>query len=206
MAIAVAAAVGLSNLLGLALGSTRSLEDSGQRDKLPEEAPPPSARPHRGLRSLRGPLGWVLYLGLIAAAILLGPRILSWALDSPYPLATITSGSMWPTLKEGDIVLIQGVDSIDDLKVGDIIAFRHKDGMAIHRIIKIEDAKVTTRGDANSKPDEPITFEDVIGRALEVRGWLVKVPYLGYLARLIGPALGSVNDSPGVSAEASLSE
>ena len=48
------------------------------------------------------------------------PKFLSWSLDTPYPLASITSGSMWPALHEGDLVFIEGVEK-DELKVGDIV-------------------------------------------------------------------------------------
>ena len=34
---------------------------------------------------------------------------LSWYLDTPYPMAAITSGSMWPVLKEGSLVFIKSV-------------------------------------------------------------------------------------------------
>ncbi len=167
-----------------------------------EEAVAEPQAPARPRRRLRGLLGWAVYLGVIVGAIVLGPTALGWALGSEYPMATISSGSMWPSLKEGDVVLLKGVDSIDDVKVGDIIAFRHEGGLAIHRIASIEGEQITTQGDANSKQDAPITFDDVIGRAVEVGGRLARVPYLGHLAELLGPVVGTATEDPGQPAPA----
>ncbi|MCH8346291.1 MAG: signal peptidase I, partial [Chloroflexi bacterium] len=162
-----------------------------------EEAAAEPQAPSGLRRRLRGPLGWLIYLGIIVAAIILGPTVLGWALDTDHPMATISSGSMWPALKEGDVVLLRGVDSVDDVKVGDIVAFRHEGGLAIHRIVSIEGEQITTKGDANTREDEPIAFDDVIGRAVEVGGRLARVPYLGHLAELLGPVVGTATEEPG---------
>ena len=158
--------------------------------------------PAKPRRRLRGLLGWAIYLAVIVGAIVLGPPIMGWALDTDYPMATVSSGSMWPALKEGDILLVQGVDSAEDLKVGDIIAFRHEGGLAIHRIVSIDGEQITTQGDANSKQDTPIAFDDVVGRAVEVGGRLARVPYLGHLAKLLGPVVGTTTEDPGQQAQA----
>ena len=160
--------------------------------------------PARSWRWLRGPLGWVVYLGIIVGAVVLGPTVLGAALGSEYPMAAISSGSMWPELKVGDVVLLKGVDTIDDVKVGDIVAFRHEKGFAIHRIAGIEGDQITTKGDANTKTDEPIQIENVIGKVPTVAGLLVKVPYVGNLSFLLGPLLNKTNEAaaPGLNDEA----
>ena len=160
----------------------------------PAVSPRPSPAPPGRLRAL---LGWASYLVVIIGAIWLGPRVLALVLDTQHPLATVSSGSMWPEIKEGDVVLLEGVDGIDGLHVGDVIAFRHDGGLAIHRIVRIDGEQLTTRGDANTREDNPISFDDVIGRAVEVQGRLVRVPYLGYLAKLLGPIVGTSTDDPG---------
>lgn len=70
-----------------------------------------------------------------------------------------------------DIIGLSEVDSKDDLKVHDVIAFRNDKGMnVIHRIISFEDRAdgkryYTTRGDSNNASDtfKP-TFENVLGK------------------------------------------
>ena len=168
-----------------------------------EAAAEPQA-PARSWRWLRGPLGWLLYLCIIGGAVVLGPSVLGWALGTEYPMAAISSGSMWPELKVGDVVLLKGVDTIDDVKVGDIVAFRHEKGFAIHRITSIDGDQITTKGDANTKIDEPIQIENIIGKVPTVAGLLVKVPYVGNLSFLLGPLLNNTNEAaaPGLNDDA----
>ena len=122
---------------------------------------------------------WSLYLYFIGASVYLGPILLAGVLNNEHPLAAITSQSMYPVLKRGDLVLLEGVGTAADLRVGDILAFEDEDGFAIHRIVNISGETITTKGDANQIQDEPITFDRVVGRVLTIRGRLAKVPYIG---------------------------
>ena len=124
-------------------------------------------------------VGITAYVGFLFGAVYYTPRTLVWALDTDYPLAAITSSSMWPELRKGELVLIEGVDKLEDLRVGDIIAYTYKEGFAIHRVVEIENETITTKGDANRVEDPTITFANVVGRVLTVGGHNVKVPYLG---------------------------
>ncbi len=137
-------------------------------------------------RRLRGILGWALYAGVIVATIFAGPRLLAWALDTPYPMAAVTSGSMWPALHKGDLVFLKGVDP-EDIEVGDIIAFESDQGFAIHRVISVDAARgrVQTRGDANAVPDEPVAFDKVLGRVTTIAGRPVRIPYLGNIPIIV---------------------
>lgn len=148
-------------------------------------APPSRDVPARQGRLSGKLIPVALYTVFVVGAIYYTPPFLSRVLDTPYPLAAVTSSSMWPTLHKGDLVVLQGVDSVDDLRVGDIIAFRHQDGFAIHRVVKIEGDVITTRGDANSLDDRPIAIEDVVGRVAKLAGRLVRIPYLGNLPLLM---------------------
>lgn len=96
--------------------------------------------------------------------------------------------SMKNGFSKGDIIIVWGRFTP---KVGDIIIFKpNKDSFAprpiIHRIIKIENEIMQTKGDHNSeqlqsgnnifKTDETnITKEQIIGKAV------FKIPYLGYV-------------------------
>ena len=150
-----------------------------------EEAPvappgPPPFTVQRRALGLFGSLAMVaLYVVFIGSSVYLMPRLLIRILDNEHPMAAITSQSMYPVLKRGDLVLIEGVDKPADLRVGDILAFESEHGFAIHRIVNISGETITTQGDANFTEDEPISFEQVIGRALTIRGRLAKIPLLG---------------------------
>jgi signal peptidase len=138
-------------------------------------------------------VGLAVYAGFITGAIYYTPDILARALDTDHPMASVTSSSMWPTLKKGDLVILKGVSKPEDIRVGDIIAFRHEAGFAIHRVIQVDGESITTQGDANPVPDEPVTFDKVIGRVPTLAGHLAKIPYLGNVPLLVHPA----SDEPG---------
>jgi signal peptidase len=168
-----------------------------------EEALEDQATGRKSLRQrLRGMSSWAIYIGIIVLIIVFTPRIMSWALGTQYPMAAVTSSSMWPTLKKGDLVILKGVDKPEDLRVGDVIGFELDDGgFAIHRIVGIEGDLITTKGDANSEVDPAISFERVIGRMPKIGGWLVKVPYLGNLGILLGPLFGGKTSDGGTLGE-----
>ena len=125
-------------------------------------------------------LDFLIYFVIIGGAVFGLPRFLSWKLNTPFPMAAITSGSMWPALKISDLVFIQGVNK-EDIKAGDIIVYRNKISSAftIHRVVRIETDSITTKGDGNFKEDPPIDYEDVIGKTLTFKEKPVRIPYLG---------------------------
>lgn len=139
-------------------------------------------------------LSWLLYLALVVGAIVSIPRALNWALDTPQPLAAVSGSSMWPTLHKGDLVLLKGVDDVEDLQVGDIIAFRQERGFSIHRIVNMEGETITTRGDGNFAEDPPTTIDAVMGKVPKVRGRLARVPLLGNLSLIFGLAVRQDNE------------
>lgn len=123
----------------------------------------------------------VLIYFIIIFGIIYGlPKLLVFALDTQFPMAAITSGSMWPVLKEGDLVLIQGVER-GEYDVGDIIVFQSRvnNTLTIHRVVKLGENKITTKGDANFGEDAPVDYSDVIGKTFNLRGKPVRIPYLG---------------------------
>ncbi len=50
---------------------------------------------------------WAIYIAIFALIVLGTPKLLTKILDSEYPIASITSSSMWPSIKRGDIVFIR---------------------------------------------------------------------------------------------------
>jgi len=132
-----------------------------------------------------------IYLVVVGFAIVYTPRFLSRALHTQYPLATITSGSMWPTLKANDLIFMKGING-NEAEVGQIIIFKNPKGFTIHRLVRKQNGLLITRGDANNIDDKPIKPEDVIGRAVYVGEKPFRIPHLGALARNLGPKLPNV--------------
>jgi signal peptidase len=123
----------------------------------------------------------VLAYVIIVATLVIGtPKALSYFLGTQYPVASITSGSMWPSLKKGDLVFIKKVDK-SELEIGDIIVYKNERGFTIHRIIELKEDTLRTRGDANNVSDQPIEYENIIGRTVSWGEKPFKIPYLGKL-------------------------
>ena len=127
-------------------------------------------------------LKFFLNVGIYAAIVvgmLFGlPRFLSWYLETPYPMAAITSGSMWPVLNEGDLVFIEGVKR-EEIKEGDIVVWRNPQGFTIHRVVRLDADTLVTKGDANFTEDKPVAYADVVGRTAKVFGRNARLPYFG---------------------------
>lgn len=131
----------------------------------------------------------VLYIAFVVAAIYYTPKILSKVLHTQYPLATITSGSMWPVLKVNDLILMKGISG-NQAEIGQIIIYQNTNGFTIHRLIRRENKKLITQGDANDVEDTPITESQVIGRIVYIFGnHPFRIPYLGFIARNLGPTI-----------------
>ncbi|OGZ44859.1 MAG: signal peptidase I [Candidatus Ryanbacteria bacterium RIFCSPHIGHO2_02_FULL_45_13b] len=126
-------------------------------------------------------LNIVIYIAIVVGVLIGMPRFLAWKLETPYPLAAITSGSMWPVLHEGDLIFIEGV-SRSDLAVDDIVVWQNPKGFTIHRITKLNETTLITKGDANFTEDEPVRYEDVIGRTYKLFGKNARIPYLGMVS------------------------
>ena len=143
---------------------------------------------------LIGAIKLVLYVAFVAAAIYFTPKILAKALHTQYPLATITSGSMWPVLKTDDLIVMRGISG-SEAKIGQIIVYQNTaQGFTIHRLIRKEEGMLVTKGDANEAEDPPISEQDVIGRALYIGNNPVRIPYLGAIARQFGPELQKIQN------------
>ena len=116
---------------------------------------------------------------LIPSIIILGILVYLTSGYFHYWAIAVASGSMSPTIKKGDVVIIEKLDGkFDNLKIDDTIAFRYENIVVVHRLIKIvnEDGKYYfyTKGDANIKEDNfAITEDMMIGTVNH------KIPYIG---------------------------
>ena len=92
-----------------------------------------------------------------------------------------------------DIIIIEEVNSDEDLQLYDVITFMDKDGkLVIHRIIKIEtdeNGNVTyiTRGDSNNTNDAPSTIANIKGKYTDRR-----IPYIGAVVLFFQSTLGII--------------
>ena len=130
-----------------------------------------------------------VYVGIVIGILWGVPNLLSKTLGTEYPIAAITSGSMWPVLKQNYIVLIKAVPK-ETLAVGDIVVWQNERGFTIHRIITLNTDTLVTKGDANFTSDDPIAYSDIVGRTVMFGSKPFRIPFLGSVA-VLGRNLGS---------------
>ena len=112
------------------------------------------------------------------------------------PFYVVSSGSMVPELQVFDVLVVQGNDPFDSVKVGDVIVFDRPadhDRVIVHRVAAITNEDpftLRTKGDANpaSIPgtDFPITEEEFIGKVAYV------IPQVGYVTRILTPPINYI--------------
>ena len=133
----------------------------------------------------------------VSSFILLLVLIFSMVPDVHFPVAVIASGSMSPTLDEGDVVAWVPVD-IEEVNVGDVVVFKSYVGwsgerLVAHRVTEIlvddDVLMLGTKGDASELDDpdvvgfsEPYVRSDhLLGRVVSVEGQPLKIPLVGYM-------------------------
>ncbi|MDE5630910.1 MAG: signal peptidase I, partial [Bacilli bacterium] len=111
-----------------------------------------------------------------------------------YAVLEVISGSMEPTIKIGDIIIIN--TNADDYKQGDIITFNDVNGSFVtHRLVSIDDGKMITKGDANDSEDEEMDTKEIVGKyvsKISGAGKLIaslKNPFVMLLIMIIGIVL-----------------
>jgi len=114
-------------------------------------------------------------------------------MNTPIPIVVVTSGSMEPTISEGDILFINNCSPEDimpgdhDLRTGDVIVYETEgiwtfpiDQPVVHRVIARNYIGgkywYLTQGDANSAPDQAWVPEDnLYGKVVG------NIPYIGWV-------------------------
>lgn len=131
-------------------------------------------------------LWWLLFIAGVTSAIYFIPQGLAKTLNSDYPTLVVISRSMYPALNRGDLILVKGVTS-EEIQVGTVVVFHHDDGLSVHRVVRIRGETIVTKGDANTKEDNPITYADIVGRVPAVGNSLLKIPLIGRVALVTTP-------------------
>jgi signal peptidase len=112
-------------------------------------------------------------------------RVMRNALPMPFGVgaSVVLSGSMEPTLSVNDLVIVRAAESYAE---GDVVVDQSGSSLVIHRIVRVEDEYVVTKGDANNTEDDPVSLSAVKGRMA------FAIPFLGLPVRLLQSTLGSV--------------
>lgn len=128
-------------------------------------------------------------------------RLAGDAVPMPFGVgaAVVLSGSMEPALSVGDLLIVTREEAYS---VGDIVVYQDGSTAITHRIVEmgevevenpdpeatepVVELRVTTRGDANDTPDEPIAPTQIKGRVA------LSIPLVGYIVNVIKTPLGTL--------------
>lgn len=80
----------------------------------------------------------------------------------------VIGNSMFPLLRKGDWIYVEPID-VKKLKIGDIILFHIQQRFVVHRIVKISNEYLVTKGDWSRFLDAPIFMDNVIGKVTAIR-------------------------------------
>lgn len=120
--------------------------------------------------------------------VVLVSLVLGQLLGQPVLLAYVDSGSMEPTIDEGDGFLTLPAVVTGPPSEGDVITFRAQDiedgGLVTHRVVRETSEGYVTRGDANPFTDqdggEPLVTQDrIVATAVQVGNRVITIPRLG---------------------------
>ena len=79
-----------------------------------------------------------------------------------YTYFVVSTGSMSGTIEVNDIIFVK---ITEDVKVNDIITYKNDNGDVItHRLVQKVGDKLIAQGDVNNIQDDPISYDQVIGR------------------------------------------
>ncbi|MBR4020580.1 MAG: signal peptidase I [Firmicutes bacterium] len=100
-----------------------------------------------------------------------------------YGAAVVLSGSMEPAMSVGDLILVQEAASFAE---GDVVVYQDINSLVVHRVIKVNDKSVVTKGDANNVADGKIALEQVKGKVF------FTIPMIGHLVNFMKSGVGTV--------------
>ena len=94
-----------------------------------------------------------------------------------FAVVPIRGTSMWPLLKEGKSQVQVAVRGTKQLKKGDIVLYRRKDGtLVLHRIVKVgEKDTFLVCGDHQCKLDEQVEVDQILAAA---QGFFINGRYI----------------------------
>ena len=73
--------------------------------------------------------------------------------------------SMHPIIRCGEHLHVAPA-APHDIALGDVVLARHQRGLTAHRVVRIDGARIITRGDNCSDDDPAFTAEDLVGRVV----------------------------------------
>lgn len=150
------------------------------------------------MRLLRGVLSGLVLFAVVLVGISLVASVL---FGQPAVLGYVESGSMEPTLSEGDGYVPVPPLLTGEIREGDVITYESEQvsggEMTTHRVVAVTEHGYVTQGDANPFSDQdtgepPITDGDVEAVALQWNGEVLRLPKLGVAVESVQNVVGGI--------------
>jgi len=104
----------------------------------------------------------------------------------------IDGESMRPTLRMGDIVILQSFP-VNRLRIGDLLVMQRGNDLVTHRLVAVRADGWYTKGDASTTLDTPASDSMILGRveaierggsswSTQTKSWMILNRFIGWLA------------------------
>ena len=136
------------------------------------------------MKLIKGILDLLMAVFIFTGILLSVPRL--WG----FQIYAVTSGSMEPKIRTGDVIYVKQVP-FQSLEPGDVITFSMNQGRTVvtHRVEKIDmkNGLLQTKGDANKETDPTWISGDTVRGEVQYM-----VPRLGYVAMMAATLSGKL--------------
>ncbi len=120
----------------------------------------------------------MLYTILIGGLLIIAAALLFLG-----PARIVVTDSMAPSLRAGDLVLLQPIR--DMITPGMVVTYDFQGKLITHRVVEVVGDMLVTKGDNNQEVDPwRVSFSDVVGVPN------VRIPYAGYLLEFVKSPIG----------------
>ena len=82
-----------------------------------------------------------------------------------YTFFEVATGSMYPTMEIGDVVIVK---ITREVQPNDIIVYIDGESIITHRLIEKNENELIAKGDANNSEDKPIQEDIVLGEVIKI--------------------------------------
>ncbi len=114
----------------------------------------------------------------------------------------VHTGSMWPALRPGDLLVVKSYADLLTLEIGALIVFRQDDHWIVHRLISIssttEGLRITTKGDNVSLFDPIWDLSELCGVGVEIVRKNRHIPLTTKKVHLLGGWIARISNQIGI--------
>ena len=112
---------------------------------------------------------------------------------APFSRCKVISNSMFPLLSKGDWIIVKSKFNNEEIRPGVILLYHFQNKFIVHRIVRIDQKGITTKGDFSCYPDPPINREQMIGIVIAVKKVNHNIPFNHPFIKLFNQIMTTFN-------------